>query len=93
MIGLGDGGSEYDPNNISQDDHQLSGKLLKIDLAKLGDRDFTNSPPVATFSDLKKLGVQGAFTPLLKACETRARYRGSTSTRRKTGTTGAEIAG
>ena len=67
VIGLGDGGSEYDPNNISQDDNQLSGKLLKIDLAKLGGRDFTNSPPVATFSDLRKLGVpQGAFTPLIK---------------------------
>jgi hypothetical protein len=67
VIGLGDGGSEYDPNNIAQDDNQLSGKLLKIDLGKLGGRDFTKSPPVATFSDLRNLGVpNGAFTPLLK---------------------------
>lgn len=67
VIGLGDGGSEYDPNNISQDDDQLSGKLLKVDLASLGKRDFTNSPPVATFSDLRRQRVpDGAFTPLVK---------------------------
>lgn len=67
VIGLGDGGSEYDPNNISQDDDQLSGKLLKIDLDKLRGRDFTASAPVATFSDLKAQGVpKGAFTPLVK---------------------------
>jgi hypothetical protein len=67
VIGLGDGGSEYDPNNISQDDDQLSGKLLKIDLDKLRGRDFTTSAPVATFSDLKSQGVpHGAFTPLVK---------------------------
>jgi len=67
VMGLGDGGSEYDPNNISQDDNQLSGKLLKIDLAKLAGRDFTSSPPVATFSDLRNQGVpQGAFTALVK---------------------------
>jgi hypothetical protein len=67
VLGLGDGGSEYDPNNIAQDDTQLSGKLLKIDLAKLGIRDFTSSAPVATFADLKAQQVpDGSFTPLLK---------------------------
>ena len=35
LLAAGDGGSEYDPNNIAQDDNQLSGKLLKIDLGKL----------------------------------------------------------
>ena len=67
LVGLGDGGSEYDPNNIAQDDDQLSGKLLKIDLDALRGRDFTGSPPVATFTDLKRQGVPaGAFTTLLK---------------------------
>jgi hypothetical protein len=80
LLALGDGGSEYDPNNIAQDDDQLSGKLLKIDLAELGGRDFTNSAPVATFTDLKNQGVsvtrfdelnkhghsRAAFTALLK---------------------------
>jgi hypothetical protein len=67
VLGLGDGGSEYDPNNISQDDDQLSGKLLKIDLDKLRGRDFTSSAPVATFTDLKNQDVPNeAFTPLLK---------------------------
>jgi hypothetical protein len=66
-LGLGDGGSEYDPNNIAQDDDQLSGKLLKIDLNKLSGKDFTNNAPVATFTDLKNQQVPtGAFTPLVK---------------------------
>lgn len=67
VLGLGDGGSEYDPNNIAQDDNQLSGKLLKIDLGKLRGRDFTNDAPVATFTDLQSQGVPaGAFTTLVK---------------------------
>jgi hypothetical protein len=67
VLGLGDGGSEYDPNNIAQDDNQLSGKLLKIDLNKLSGKDFTNNAPVATFSDLKDQHVpNGAFTPQVK---------------------------
>lgn len=67
VLGLGDGGSEYDPNNIAQDDTQLSGKLLKIGLGQLQGRDFTNNAPVATFADLQGQGVPpGAFTPLLK---------------------------
>ena len=64
LLALGDGGSEYDPNNIAQDDDQLSGKLLKIDVGALGNADFTDSAPVATFSDLK--GHRHAFKPLLK---------------------------
>ena len=67
VLGLGDGGSEYDPNNIAQDDDQLSGKLLKIDLDKLRGRDFSGSPPVATFTDLRNQQVPaGAFTALVK---------------------------
>jgi hypothetical protein len=67
LLGLGDGGSEYDPNNIAQDDEQLSGKLLKIDLDKLNGKDFTSTAPVATFTDLKQQQVpEGAFTPLVK---------------------------
>ena len=67
VLGLGDGGSEYDPNNIAQDDRQLSGKLLRIDLGLLAGRDFTQSPPVATFADLAQQGVPGgAITVLVK---------------------------
>jgi hypothetical protein len=67
VLGLGDGGSEYDPNNLAQDDDQLSGKLLKIDLAKLQGRDFTGSAPVATYTDLRNQRVPaGAFTSLVK---------------------------
>jgi hypothetical protein len=67
VLGLGDGGSEYDPNNIAQDDTQLSGKLLKIDLETLQGIDFSSGAPVATFADLKAQQVpEGAFTPLVK---------------------------
>jgi hypothetical protein len=66
VLGLGDGGSEYDPNNIAQDDEQLSGKFLKVDLDKLNGLDFSRSAPVATFADLKALGLNGAFTTLVK---------------------------
>jgi len=67
LLGLGDGGSEYDPNNIAQNDDQLSGKLLKIDFDKLSGRDFTRSAPVATFTDLRRQNVpDGAFTTLVK---------------------------
>jgi hypothetical protein len=67
VLGLGDGGSEYDPNNIAQDDDQLSGKLLRIDLARLRGRDYTSDPPVATFTDLRQLNVpDGAFLTLAK---------------------------
>jgi hypothetical protein len=67
LLGLGDGGSEYDPNNLAQDDDQLSGKLLKIDLGKLQGRDFTGNAPVATFTDLRAQHVpEGAFTALVK---------------------------
>jgi hypothetical protein len=67
LLAAGDGGSEYDPNNIAQDDDQLSGKLLKIDLGKLKGMDFTSSAPVATFTDLKSQQVpDGAFSTLVK---------------------------
>jgi hypothetical protein len=67
VLALGDGGSEYDPNNIAQDDSQLSGKLLKIDLAKLEGMDFSTAAPVATFADLRNQQVPtGAFTALIK---------------------------
>jgi hypothetical protein len=67
VLGLGDGGSEYDPNNIAQDDEQLSGKLLKIVLDKLEGTDFTRTAPVATFTDLREQQVpEGAFIALVK---------------------------
>jgi hypothetical protein len=67
VLALGDGGSEYDPNNIAQDDTQLSGKFLRIDLNKLEGMDFTMSAPVATFANLSSQQIpDGAFTPLIK---------------------------
>ncbi len=67
VVGLGDGGSEYDPNNIAQDDRQLSGKLVRIDLDALHGWDASGKDPVATFADLKGQGAPpGSFMALAK---------------------------
>jgi hypothetical protein len=67
VIALGDGGSEYDPNNLAQDNQQLSGKLIRIDLDALHGWDASGKVPVATFADLKSQGAPaGAFMPLAK---------------------------
>ncbi len=70
-ISVGDGGSEYDPNNIAQDDAQISGKLVRIDLDMLEGWDMgrgaSGMAPVATFDDLLAAGApRHAFQPLAK---------------------------
>lgn len=63
---LGDGGSEYDPYNLAQDDSQLNGKLLLLDLNKL--HGVSLAVPVTSFTDLRLKYPQwsGAFVPLIK---------------------------
>lgn len=65
-LGLGDGGSEYDPLNIAQDDNILSGKFIVIKLDKLHGANLTNA--VATFSELQAAypAYAKAFVPLIK---------------------------
>lgn len=46
----GDGGSGYDPFNLSQDDMEIAGKIIEIDVRKNTD---TNNPPIVTrFNEL-----------------------------------------
>lgn len=46
----GDGGSGYDPFNLSQDDMEIAGKIIEIDIAK--DIGVNNPPAVTRFDEL-----------------------------------------
>ncbi|TKI26202.1 PQQ-dependent sugar dehydrogenase, partial [Bacillus cereus] len=59
----GDGGSGYDPFNLSQDDLEIAGKIIEIDVNK---NTFINNPPVVTrFNDLP-LSIQETLTVIAK---------------------------
>lgn len=45
VLTTGDGGSGYDPFNLSQDDMEIAGKIIEIDVAK---HTYTDHPPVVT---------------------------------------------
>ncbi|MEH7336222.1 PQQ-dependent sugar dehydrogenase [Neobacillus drentensis] len=50
VLTTGDGGSGYDPFNLSQDDMEIAGKIIEIDVSK---NTFINNPPVVTrFNEL-----------------------------------------
>ncbi|MED1472540.1 PQQ-dependent sugar dehydrogenase [Bacillus salipaludis] len=53
VLTTGDGGSGYDPFNISQDDLEIAGKIIEIDVVK---NTFNDNPPVVTrFNELPVL--------------------------------------
>ncbi|MGE7596096.1 PQQ-dependent sugar dehydrogenase [Peribacillus frigoritolerans] len=50
VLTTGDGGSGYDPFNLSQDDLEISGKIIEIDVGK---NPYINNPPIVTrFNEL-----------------------------------------
>lgn len=50
VLTTGDGGSGYDPFNLSQNDMEIAGKIIEIDVDK---NTFINNPPVVTrFNEL-----------------------------------------
>jgi hypothetical protein len=50
VLTTGDGGSGYDPFNISQDDLEIAGKIIEIDVTK---NTFISNPPAVTrFNEL-----------------------------------------
>ncbi len=50
VLTVGDGGSGYDPFNLSQNDMEIAGKIIEIDVAR---NTFINNPPVVTrFNEL-----------------------------------------
>ncbi|AEY67240.1 PQQ-dependent sugar dehydrogenase [Clostridium sp. BNL1100] len=50
VLTVGDGGSGYDPFNLSQNNMEIAGKIIEIDVAR---NTFINNPPVVTrFNEL-----------------------------------------
>ncbi|MEK4912871.1 PQQ-dependent sugar dehydrogenase [Bacillus sp. FSL E2-8887] len=59
----GDGGSGYDPFNLSQDDLEIAGKIIEIDVSK---NTFINNPPVVTHFNEFPLSIQETLTVIAK---------------------------
>jgi hypothetical protein len=63
VLTTGDGGSGYDPFNLSQDNLEIAGKIIEIDVAK---NTFINNPPVVTrFNELPQ-PIQETLTVMAK---------------------------
>lgn len=63
VLTTGDGGSGYDPFNLSQDDMEIAGKIIEIDVDK--DTFINNMPIVTRFQELPML-VQEILTVIAK---------------------------
>ncbi|WP_419884137.1 PQQ-dependent sugar dehydrogenase [Peribacillus sp. B-H-3] len=63
VLTTGDGGSGFDPFNLSQNDNEIAGKIIEIDVYK---NTFINNPPAVTrFTELPK-AVQETLTVIAK---------------------------
>ncbi|WP_028609256.1 PQQ-dependent sugar dehydrogenase [Paenibacillus harenae] len=63
VLTTGDGGSGYDPFNLSQDDMEIAGKIIEIDVAK--DTSIYNPPVVTRFNELP-VPIQEMLTVIAK---------------------------
>ena len=63
VLTTGDGGSGYDPFNLSQDYMEIAGKIIEINTANSG---FVHNPPVVTRFNELPASVQGALTVIAK---------------------------
>ncbi|WML56188.1 PQQ-dependent sugar dehydrogenase [Neobacillus sp. PS2-9] len=63
VLTTGDGGSGYDPFNLSQDDLEIAGKIIEIDVAK---NTFIDNPPVVTRFNELPVPIQETLTVLAK---------------------------
>ncbi|TJY44109.1 glucose dehydrogenase [Cohnella pontilimi] len=63
VLTTGDGGSGYDPFNLSQDDMEIAGKIIEIDVAK---NTFINNPPVVTRFHELPVPIQETLTVIAK---------------------------
>ena len=62
VLTTGDGGSGYDPFNSSQNDMEIAGKIIEIDVAK----DTIDNPPVVTRFDELPVPIQETLTVIAK---------------------------
>ncbi|WHY56032.1 PQQ-dependent sugar dehydrogenase [Peribacillus simplex] len=63
ILTTGDGGAGYDPFNLSQDDMEIAGKIIEIDVDK--SISFNNPPIVTRFNELP-LPIQETLTVIAK---------------------------
>lgn len=63
VLTVGDGGSGYDPFNLSQNDMEIAGKIIEIDVSK---NAFINNPPVVTRFDELPAPIQETLTVIAK---------------------------
>ncbi|MGG1679019.1 PQQ-dependent sugar dehydrogenase [Neobacillus sp. NRS-1170] len=63
VLTTGDGGSGYDPFNLSQDDMEIAGKIIEIDVVK---NTFINNPPVVTRFNELPAPIQETLTVMAK---------------------------
>jgi hypothetical protein len=63
VLTQGDGGSGYDPFNLSQDDMEIAGKIIEIDVTR---NTFINNPPVVTRFNELPAPIQETLTVMAK---------------------------
>ncbi|QIZ08681.1 PQQ-dependent sugar dehydrogenase [Priestia megaterium] len=63
VLTTGDGGSGYDPFNLSQNDMEIAGKIIEIDVGK---NTFINNPPVVTRFNELPATIQETLTVIAK---------------------------
>ena len=63
VLTTGDGGSGYDPFNLSQDDMEIAGKIIEIDVVK---NTFIYNPPVVTRFNELPAPIQETLTVIAK---------------------------
>lgn len=63
VLTTGDGGSGYDPFNLSQDDMEIAGKIIEIDVVK---NTFIDNPPVVTRFNELPAPIQEMLTVMAK---------------------------
>lgn len=63
VLTTGDGGSGYDPFNLSQNDMEMAGKIIEIDVDK---HTFIQNPPVVTRFNELPVAIQETLTVMAK---------------------------
>lgn len=63
VLTTGDGGSGYDPFNLSQSNMEIAGKIIEIDVAK---NTLIDNPPVVTRFDELPTSIQETLTVIAK---------------------------
>ena len=63
VLTTGDGGSGYDPFNLSQDSMEIAGKIIEIDITK---NAFSSDPPAVSRFDEVPVAIQETLTIIAK---------------------------